>query len=231
MITLYRKSLLVAIALLPFAFPSIGNADTVEAIYGLDVSNPAVVVGALNKLFESDAMDGHVASLWATEFNGSNPTTHVIAADFDDYAAYEAMTAKRRGSPDWLSYVLTTGDAISITGSTLAIERVATGGNWQEDGALAAFSMTVSDPARYATEFRKLIAAMDNPGSVRLLEVRAGGDGTTHYAVITAPNMTELNEYLDELLGSSAYRSFVQAVRPIRTISTVNMYRRVMSWD
>ena len=95
---------------------------------------------------------------------------------------------------------------------------------------MTAFIMTVSDPAKYAEEFTKLVGSMDNPGSVRLMELRFGGQGATHAALISAANMTALNEYLDKLLGSRAYRHFTAEVADIRTIQNVEMLRRVATF-
>ena len=90
--------------------------------------------------------------------------------------------------------------------------------------------MTVKDPAAYAAAFTDLIDAMDNPGSVRLMEIRAGGMGATHLAIITGDGMAAVNNYLDRLLASDAYRDFAGKVGEIRRINTVSMYRRVRTY-
>lgn len=95
---------------------------------------------------------------------------------------------------------------------------------------LAAFIMTVKDPAAYATAFTDLIGSMDNPGSVRLMEMRFGGEGITHVALITAQDFVALNNYLDELQSSDAYREFSGKVSDNRMIRTVTLYRRIKSW-
>lgn len=75
-----------------------------------------------------------------------------------------------------------------------------------------------------------LIRAVGHPGSMRLMEVRAGGMGTTHTVLFSAPGAAALNEYLDRPLSSDDYRAFVKPVGSIRKINTLNMFRRDKSW-
>lgn len=219
---------LIACALL--ATTGIAGAASVESVYGFDVSNPQAFVAAIDKLFESDDMKGHKVTVWASSYNGDNPSTHVLTANFDSYQAYQEGTARRLSSPDWLKYVLAVRDTAELTGESFFIERLQEGGDWRQHGAAAAYIMTVSDAATYAKAFRKLVDDAGHPGSIRLMEVRAGGSGITHVVLISAPDFASLNTYLDELLSGDAYKSFVKSVGSIRKINTVNMYTRVKSW-
>ncbi len=54
----------------------------------------------------------------------------------------------------------------------MAVERLRDGSGWRKHGALAAFIMTVTDPATYTAAFAELIDSSENPGSVRLMELR-----------------------------------------------------------
>ncbi len=150
--------------------------------------------------------------------------------DFSDYDEYDKMLSDRISNRAWAEYVQTLDGVVEIKSRAMAIERLRVGSGWREHGALAAFIMTVTDPATYAATFAELIDSSENPGSVPLMELRFGGQGATHAALISAEGPAALNEYLDDLLSSDAYRVFSGKVSGIRTIQNVAMYRRVRSF-
>jgi hypothetical protein len=209
----------------------LAQADPVEAVYGFKVKDPAAFVSAFDTLFQSDAVKGNRVTLWAAEFDGSSPATHVLTVDFDSYQAMDEANARRRGSEAWKSYLKTTEASTELTGSMLAIQRGSWGEGGSQHGAGAAFSMAVQDPAGYAAAFEKMVKAYGAKGAMRLMEVRAGGQGVTHIVLVSAPTMAELNAYLDGLFASGAYRTFSGEVGGIRKLLTVSMYRRVKTWE
>ena len=204
--------------------------NPIEAVFNIDVEKPRAYVAALDRLFESEAMQDQKVALWAATFDGSSPATHVVVAEFDSYEQYVSQGSQRTGSAAWSAFVLEANDIASTVSNGLVVQRLVDGDGWRGHGSLAAFIMTVKDPAAYTAAFSELIRSTDNPGSVRLMEMRAGGEGTTHVVLITAPGFVELNEYLDELLASAAYRDFAGKVSGNRTIRTVTMYRRIKTW-
>ncbi|WP_405232941.1 hypothetical protein [Lentisalinibacter salinarum] len=228
--TWIRKSLLTATSMALLGASSLGSAAPVEAVYGFEVENPPAFVAALDRFLATDEMKAAKVSLWATEFNGSNPTTHLIVTDHQSHDAYQKMTSTRLASDAWPRYLLAVNDIADLTGETLYIERMREGGNWREHGAVAAYVMSVSDPRRYAEAFGTMIKEAGHPGSVRLMEARAGATGYSHVVLITAPNIADLNNYLDKLLAGDAYAKFVGTVGDIRKITTVSMYSRIKSW-
>lgn len=205
------------------------SAAPMESVIGLDVHNPGAFMAAVNRYYESGGAQGNV-TIWAMEFSGESEVSHLAIGNFDDYADYEKVTADRRAGTAWGAFVGSIASVIDVKSRLMAIERYRQGDGWETHGAMAAFVMTVSDPAKYAEAFTKLVESADNPGSVRLMELRFGGQGATHAALISAASITELNEYLDELLSSDAYRRFSRDVSDIRTIQNVEMLRRVASF-
>ena len=169
-------------------------------------------------------------AIWAIAFAGESEISHLAIGNFEDYADYENVTNDINASPEWGAFVGSLQGLLDVESRLMAIERYRDGSGWEGHGAMAAFVMTVSDPATYAPAFAELTASMDNPGSVRLMELRFGGQGATHAALISAANVAELNEYLDDLLSSDAYQTFVGKVGGIRTINNVEMLRRVVSY-
>jgi len=208
----------------------LASADPMESVTGLDVHNPQAFLAALARYNQTDAaQDGNVV-IWAVEFSGTSEISHLAIGNFDDYADYDRTTTERNRTPEWGAFVGSLQGLIDVESRLMAIERFRDGSGWEGHGAMAAFVMTVTDPATYAAAFVELTGSMDNPGSVRLMELRFGGQGATHAALISAANVADLNEYLDELLSSDAYQVFVGKVGGIRTINNVEMLRRVVSY-
>ena len=204
-------------------------AGPVESVTGLDVHNPGAFIGAVGNYYSSEGAHGNV-TIWAVEFSGDTEVSHLAIGDFDGYADYEKVTSDRRAGTAWRAFAAPLANMLDVESRLMAIERFRQGSGWRNHGAMAAFVMTVTDPASYAAAFSELVASSDNPGSVRLMELRFGGQGATHAVLISAASITALNEYLDELLGSDAYSTFVSEISGIRTIHNVQMLRRVVSY-
>ena len=205
------------------------SADPMESVIGLDVHNPQSFLAALERYYRTDAAQDSNVVIWAAEFSGESKVSHLAIAQFDDYADYESVTAARNRSPEWGAFVGSLSGLINVESRLMAIERFRDGSGWQGHGAMAAFVMTVSDPATYAAAFADFTQEIGNPGSVRLMEMRFGGQGATHAVLISAANSAALNEYLDGLFSSDAYRDFNAKVGGIRRMNTVSMFRRVVS--
>lgn len=206
------------------------SADPVESVTGLDVHNPAAFLAALDRYYQTDVAQAGNVVIWAAEFSGESKVSHLAIAQSDSYADYESGVTARNSSPEWGAFVGSLSGLIDVESRLMAIERFRDGSGWQGHGAMAAFVMTVSDPAAYAAAFADFTREMGHPGSVRLMEMRFGGQGSTHAVLISAANSAELNEYLDELLSSDAYRDFNANVSGIRRMNAVSMFRRVVSY-
>lgn len=211
-------------------FSGMALADPVERYVSFDVHNPRAFVAAFNEFRESGIMEGTTASLWAATFDGSNPATHVLAVSYDDYADLQNTDDRVRSSREWSDYLDAIDGTSDVTALAMGVQRLAVGSGWHEHGAGMVFNMTVRDAGSYAAEFAKLLDSMDNPGSARLVEIRAGGQGATHLALVTAPDFVSLNTYVDELFASDAYKDFAQEVGEIRRINTTSIYRRLGTW-
>jgi hypothetical protein len=226
----FRKLTLATVATVMALCSGLAKAGPVEAVYGLKVSDAGAIVSALDTLFQADSMKGNQATLWAAAFTGTRPATHVVAATFDSYQAMDEANTRRLNSDAWHQYMKTATGVSELTGSLLLSQVGSWGEGGNQHGAGAAFNMTVSDPARYAAAFDKMVKSYGAKGMMRLMAVRAGGEGVTHIVLVTAPTMAELNAFLDGLFASDAYRTFNGEVADIRKLHTVNMYQRVKTW-
>ena len=221
------RGILLSLTLLAAANVS---AQGVERYVSVSVSNPAAFVSAFDRFRSSGIMKGSTASLWANAFDGSNPATHVIVIGYDDYEALQDTDDAVRPSREWADYLAAIEGTNEVTALSMGVERLADGRGWHDHDAAMVFVMTVSDAGTYGAAFAELIDSTDNPGSVRLIEMRAGGEGATHLAAITAPDFATLNEYIDELFASDAYADFAAKVGAIRRINTTSIYRRLQTW-
>lgn len=212
------------------AVANVSAADPVENVIGLSVSSPGALVASMDTLFESGAMDGYQISLWANSFDGTNPATHTIVARFEDYETHDRLTAQRLAHPGWARFGLAVRDVSQVTSTALVVERMANGRVEPDHRAGAAFIVSVADPAKYAAALSRMLDSTDNPGSTRLVELRFGGEGATHAVVTSAPSLSELHAWTDELFASDAYRRFSADVADIRRVQTVNNYALVKRW-
>jgi len=205
-------------------------AAPMESVIGLDVHNSGAFMSALKNYYETDeSRDGNVA-IWRVTFSGESEISHLAIGNYEGYEDYEKTTSDRNSNPAWRAFVGSLGDVLDVKSRLMAIERYRVGAGWRDHGAMAAFVMTITDPAAYAAAFAEFVESSDNPGSVRLMELRFGGQGATHAVLISAVGSAALNEYLDELLSSDAYRVFVGKVGDIRTILNVEMLSRVVTY-
>lgn len=225
-----RKIAVSLISVLLGGLSGLAVAAPMESVTGLDVHNTGAFMAALDRYFASnDARDNNVA-IWAVEFAGESEISHLAIGDFEGYADYEKTTNTRDASAAWRAFVGSVTSLLDVESRLMAVERFREGSGWRQHGAMAAFVMTITDPTAYAAAFADFVDSTDNPGSVRLMELRFGGLGATHAVLISAANTTALNEYLDELLSSDEYTTFVRKVGQIRTIRNVQMLRRVKTY-
>ena len=211
-------------------FMAVASAAPVEAVLGVRVNNPGVFMAAMEMLYRSDAVDDQHATVWAAAFDGSSPATHTVVVEYDSIEHYDRAVTQRNASPTWPRFGAMMRDASELLSTRMAVQLMVKGSGWRDHGALVATSMSVSDPAAYAAAFSKWTDAIDNPGSIRLMQMRFGGQGTTHVALFSGPNAAALNNSLDKMLASDAYARFARDVADIREIRTTTMYRRIRTF-
>ena len=124
----------------------LATADPLESVTGLDVHNPPAFLAALDRYYQSDGAQGNVA-IWAMDFAGETEISHLAIGNFDGYADYEKVTSDRNRSPEWSAFIGSIRDMLDVESRLMAVERYRDGSGWEGHGALAAFVMTVSDPA------------------------------------------------------------------------------------
>lgn len=228
--TFTRKIMLGFASVVLAGTAGLATAAPLESVLGLDVHNPGAFIAALEKYYATDESSGRKVAIWSVAFGGESETSHLAIASYDDYEDYQSTTNGLNSSRAWGQFVGSLSDVINVKSRVMAIERFREGSGWRDHGASTAFVMAITDPGTYATAFKEFVESTGNPGSVRLVELRFGGQGATHAVVISATDVVALNEYLDELLSSNEYSVFAGKVNAIRTILNVTMYTRVASF-
>jgi hypothetical protein len=217
------------------AFPllaasNIVNAQAIESVIGLDVDNPRAFIAAMGRLNESGATSGQTATVWANVYDGSSPATHTVVVGYNSFEDRDTAIERRNASKGWVDFQQTLVGVAQVVNTSMAVEAFREGSGWEGHGALSATLMSVTDPAEYAEAFARLVDRIDNPGSIRLMQMPFGGEGTTHVALFTAPNAAALAQFLTDMVASDDYRRFNNDVKDIRRINTVNLYQRVATF-
>ena len=117
-----------------------------------------------------------------------------------------------------------------VLSNSMAQQMMVDGSGWTNHGALIAVTMTVSDAATYVPAFAEMIESVDNPGSIRLMQMRYGGGATNMVALFSAPDPAAANKYIDDLQGNDAFQEFAAKVSGVRTINNISLLRRVKGW-
>lgn len=224
-----KRAICTILAAASLLLSGLAQAQAIEAVYSLKFDSTAMVREALTELFEDDALRGSKATLYVHEFGVPGKATHTIVADYDNYAVRDKIDKARYESHGWANYMLATqGSSVQTAELVTVIKDY--GKPRHEAGYLVAFTMQVSDAARYAAALEKLNDAVRHPGVLRLVGIRSGPADVTHAVLVGADDFAAANEYLDKLFASDAYATFATEVGDIRKLLNVAMYRRVEAY-
>lgn len=229
------KTILVPITLLLIFRSASVLAGPFETFTGFTAQNPGAVVAGIDEFFASDDSQGYEVILVETMFAGDSPVTHFIVAEYDDYAAYEALTNKRADSLAWHRVVQSVLAAATPVAEGMGIMVADYGEGWPEQDYVVVIDLSVTDAQRYLKAFEKLLktdASQKAPGITRLMALRgAGATEASHYVVMSGPTFAALNDYLDMLFSSDDYADFVDDVADIRSIVGTSIYKKVKAWS
>ena len=204
------------------------HAQPFEVLVPFDGISSSAAQAAMSDMFSDPDMQNARATLYAADF-GVEGYTHLIVADYDDYAERDDRDAIRRASHGWSRFQLAMQDA-EFHGINMAGVLADHGEPRHTAAYLAAFIANVSDPAAYAQALADLDAAQGNPGVLRLVALRTGDRTATHAVLVGGESFAAVNTYLDELFASDAFAEFADSVSGIREIVRVSTYRRLGAW-
>ena len=209
------------------------------AYTGCAVREPNSVIAALNSFWEAmstpESAGRPTLMLSEALFNGPAPGTHSLAAQYADYAAYEASRARIAAKPGVWTALVNSVSAVADCPTDGLFVQMESWGDMDADWThYAVYPFRTTDIRAYIKAFDKFANSktMESaPGPVVLWENRAGGQGASHFVNFHAPSFAELNSFLDSLLDSEDYADFVDDVASIRTLGVALQYRKVMMWE
>jgi hypothetical protein len=207
----------------------IAQGQAIEAVYSLNFDSTASAKAAMNELFADDDLKGSKATLYEADFGVMSGASHLIVADYANYAARDELDPKRVGSHGWAKFLLATDGTESVA-ADLAIVVDDYGTPRHESEYLVVFLMQISDVSAYRAALKNMNDSMPGPGGTRLVALRTGSTEVSHAVLVGAPSFAAANEYLDELFASDGYATFVGEVGDIRTLIGVEMLSRVGAW-
>jgi hypothetical protein len=182
----------------------------------------------MEDLFSDPAMTDARVTLYAADF-GVRDGSHKIVADFDSYAERMAREDKRRASHGWSRWQLAMLDAEFVAAEMVAV--VADYGKPRHTaGYLLVYLVNVQDAGVYAAALKDMNDALGNPGVLRLVAMRSGSRAVTHAVLIGGDDFAAVNNYMDKLYASDAFRTFVSKVSDIRSVVHIESYRKVGAW-
>ncbi|MDH3757447.1 MAG: hypothetical protein OEV10_10710 [Gammaproteobacteria bacterium] len=223
-----RKRLSTIVFIASMLISASAQAQQFEAVYSLHGVSSSEAKAAMEDLFSDPAMTDARVTLYAADF-GVRDGSHKIVADFDSYAERMAREDKRRASHGWSRWQLAMLDAEFVAAEMVAV--VADYGKPRHTaGYLLVYLVNVQDAGVYAAALKDMNDALGNPGVLRLVAMRSGSRAVTHAVLIGGDDFAAVNNYMDKLYASDAFRTFVSKVSDIRSVVHIESYRKVGAW-
>lgn len=223
-----RKRLSTIVFIASMLISASAQAQQFEAVYSLHGVSSSEAEAAMEDLFSDPAMTDARVTLYAADF-GVRDGSHKIVADFDSYAERMARGDKRRASHGWSRWQLAMLDAEFVAAEMVAV--VADYGKPRHTaGYLLVYLVSVQDAGVYAAALKDMNDALGNPGVLRLVAMRSGSRAVTHAVLIGGDDFAAVNNYMDKLYASDAFRTFVSKVSDIRSVVHIESYRKVGAW-
>lgn len=206
-----------------------------HAFYFLNVTNPAVVVGAMDKFAASDCDKQLPADvgLMAEGINGSVASTHFIIVSYEKMADFTKAGALMQSCPEGATMFQEIGsgsDPVSEFAVTPAIEV----GDWGRDSVFMKYDMAVSDEAAYGAAWTELIDSSVADGTVTssygLNRIFLGNNDVSHFVYIGASDFETLTANQATLTSSRAVAKFSRKVGKLRTVLNTSLVLPVRAW-
>ena len=228
------KKLITTLASLAFALgTTLAVADNhaapsapVGMVYGVNVSNPQAFASAMDKYWSSPTgkkIPG-IAILRQVVAAGESPISHMVSVLHPSYEAMDAAFAINASSEDWATLLAELNGVSEIVSSSM-FEGTGLGSMANQVGAGPGVAnlyvlISVSDPAKYAEAWQKMIDGTDlGETDTVLIRMSAGGLGSTnHVAAVSGKSVGAVMAQMNANRSEAAFQTFLEEVRDIRTI-------------
>ena len=223
-----RLILFLTLILNGYIFADGHASPPMTAHYGFSTSNPAAVVESLQKFMASDCGKEMPASvtLFEPHFNGDNEASHILTFNYQNGKGMDAVRQTFQTCASAQQFLADGVGVINQEYQALSTPIYA-GGNAPEANVYMLWQMKVTDEAKYAAAYKKMMEAQTEDGlasgSYGVNRIMAGGvDGMTHFAYIFGSSMSEMTEALSVSQASDNFKRFAREVESIREIITVD---------
>jgi hypothetical protein len=223
-----RLILFLTLILNGYIFADGHASPPMTAHYGFSTSNPAAVVESLQKFMASDCGKEMPASvtLFEPHFNGDNEASHILTFNYQNGKGMDAVRQTFQTCASAQQFLADGVGVINQEYQALSTPIYA-GGNAPEANVYMLWQMKVTDEAKYAAAYKKMMEAQTEDGlasgSYGVNRIMAGGvEGMTHFAYIFGSSMAEMTEALSVSQASDNFKRFAREVESIREIISVD---------
>ena len=229
------KKLLPSILFFTGLMTYVANAEEVSipefsAIFQLETSDDASVVGALTNFAQSDCRKNMPTSIriMAESFNGDEDISHSVIWSFPDADAVATSFAAFASCREWADAWAVLSQQADYKSNQL-FKTLLAGGDYTQDGAYTIWQMSISDEAAYVAAYEKLMVSQIKEGILNggygLWRVQGGANSDfTHMAFAGAKDMATL---LSNTNPSKAFLDFQKTVAGIRKVHRQNINKVV----
>ena len=229
-----KKITLSILFLLAANTASSQGQHVLHAFYFFNVTNPAGVVAAMDKLKSSSCGSQIPADvgLMAETINGSANSTHFLIVSYETMADFSEAQELTQTCADLATFLQETRSAAKLI--TEAITPAIEVGDWTQDSVFMKFDMKVSDAELFATSWSELMDANVQSGvisdSYGLNRILLGNSEASHFVYLGAQDFESLVELETAIRGSSAFEEYQNQVGEVRELLNTSLITPVMNW-
>jgi hypothetical protein len=216
-------------------FAEDGGKSGVDAFHFLNVSNPAVVVSALDKFSASSCRKNLPADvlLLAEQINGSQTSTHFIIVSYDKTSDFQKAQKLLSTCPEGRTMMQEIASGADRVSESLIMPVIEVGDSGK-DGVFIKYDIKTSNEADYAAAWTELmesnVAAGTMTGSYGINRVFVGNDKASHFVYYGASDFATLAANQGTLNSSPEFSKFAKRVGGLRDVINTSLLFPVKSW-
>ena len=201
------------------------KAGPFYAFYHIQSTNPAAVVAAMDKFWDSDCGKQYPADAALSEevFNGGNTSTHFIINTFQNSEDQAKAAEIMRSCPDALVFLEELYGSGVLAVSQYMGPAAVDENDWTQDSVFSKFDIIVEpqNQTAYAAAYSEMMEKVSDDVDLRsygLGSIYFGRDKFTHWVWTGGRSIPELSAISEKLLAHPAFADFNRKVGAMRTV-------------
>ena len=201
------------------------QAGPFYAFYHIQSTNPAAVVAAMDKFWDSACGKQYPADVALSEevFNGGNTSTHFIINTFQNSEDQAKAAEIMRSCPDALVFLEELYGSGVVAVSQYMGPAAVDENDWTQDSVFSKFDIIVEpqNQAAYAAAYSEMMEKVSDDVDLRsygLGSIYFGRDKFTHWVWTGGRSIPELSAISEKLLAHPAFADFNRKVGAMRTV-------------